>query len=391
MKTETQKTPAFRLRLSQILKGLQSPTVMGKADKERLIRTLNSHLNTIHETFQMLDQNPSSSLEKVSWEDVLKMGDQVYKQATIAGMVWTGERLEVKAIEENMASYFNMLQGFLLVSHGSKVGAGPTLSSVIHASVKQVIDSSFKLWKESVSFYGPRNNEDQNQVVPLLVGAVWEACSALKKAPSTNITAIGRAITQVAVSVKDVLREMKELKQGSSDLDEAPEEPSNRVEGDSQDEGNTNDDADIGNDLSAEEMRVAQSAISVVSSILLVIKELIRSITSLLKLENVNKESNLASLENLLKLCQGIGVQVDELGACLYPPQEAAAIKVASEKISSLLDNMQAELGSLNGNSEAFLQAGNNLRNSLTQLEIELGDFTSTDVESRMQKVTLSD
>lgn len=53
MKTETQKTPAFRLRLSQILKGLQSPTVMGKADKERLIRTLNSHLNTIHETFQV--------------------------------------------------------------------------------------------------------------------------------------------------------------------------------------------------------------------------------------------------------------------------------------------------------------------------------------------------
>lgn len=72
----------------------------------------------------------------------------------VAGMVWTGERLEVKAIEENMAAYFNMLQGFLLVSHGSKVGAGPTLSSVIHASVKQVIDSSFRLWKESVSLYG---------------------------------------------------------------------------------------------------------------------------------------------------------------------------------------------------------------------------------------------
>ncbi|XP_038892644.1 uncharacterized protein LOC120081667 [Benincasa hispida] len=364
---------------------------MGKADKERLIRTLNSHLNTIHETFQMLDQNPSSSLEKVSWEDVLKMGDRVYKQATVAGMVWTGERLEVKAIEENMASYFNMLQGFLLISHGSKVGAGPTLSSVIHASVKQVIDSSFRLWKESVSLYGPRNNENQNQVVPQLVGAVWEACSALKKAPSTNITAIGRAITQVAVSVKDVLREMKELKQGPSDLDEAPEESSNEVEGNSRDEGNSSDDADLGNDLSVEEMKVAQSAISVVSSILLVIKELIRSITSLLKLENVNKESNLASLENLLKLCQGIGVQVDELGACLYPPQEAPAIEVASEKISSLLDNMKAELGSLNGNSEGFLQACNNLRDLLKQLEIEIGVSTSTDIESRMQNVTLSD
>ncbi|XP_022150563.1 uncharacterized protein LOC111018673 isoform X1 [Momordica charantia] len=362
---------------------------MGKADKERLVRTLNSHLNTIHETFQMLDQNPSSSLEKVSWEDVLKMGDQVYKQATVAGMVWTGEGLEVKAIEENMASYFNMLQGFLLISHGSKVGAGPTLSSVIHASVKQVIDSSFRLWKESVSLYGPQNN-NQNQVIPQLVGAVWEACSALKKAPSTNITAVGRAITQVAVSVKDVLREMKELKQGSSDLDEAPEESSSKAEGDSQDDGNASDDADIGNDLSPEEMRVAQSAINVVSSILVVVKELIRSITSLLKLENINKDSNLESLENLLKLCQGIGVQVDELGACLYPPQEVPAIKAASEKISSLLDNMQAELASLNGNSEGFLKACNGLQSSLKQLEIELGGSATTGIETRMQNVTLS-
>ncbi|XP_023539450.1 uncharacterized protein LOC111800101 [Cucurbita pepo subsp. pepo] len=366
---------------------------MGKPDKERLIRTLNSHLNTIHETFQMLDQNPSSSLEKVSWDDVLKMSDQVYKQATVAGMVWTGGRLEVTEIEENMASYFNMLQGFLLVSHGSKVGAGPTLSSVIHASVKQVIDSSSKLWKESISLYGPRDSKDQNQVVPQLVGAVWEACSALKKAPSTNVTAIGRALIQVGVSVKDVLREMKELKQGPSDLDDAPEESSNKVDSSlhSQDEGNTSDDADIGDDLSAEEMRVAQSAISIISSILKVIKELIRSITSLLKLENETNESKLATLENLLRLCQGIGVQVDELGACLYPPQEVPAIKEASEKISSFLDNMQAELGSLNGNSEGFLQACNNLRNSLKQLEIELGGFADSDLESRMQNVTLND
>lgn len=223
-----------------------------------------------------------------------------------------------------------------------------------------------------------------------MVGAVWDACSALKKAPSTNITAIGRAITQVAVSVKDVLREMKELKQGSSDLDKAPEELSNAVEGDLQDEDNTSDDADIGNDLSAEEMRVAQSATNVVSSILLVIKELIRSITSLLKLENANKESNLASLENLLKQCQGIGLQVDELGACLYPPQEGPAIKVASEKIFSFLDNMQAELESLNGNSEGFLQVCDNLRDSLKQLETELGGFSSPDLETRMQNVTLS-
>jgi len=70
------------------------------------------------------------------------------------GMLWTGEQPESKAIEENMASYFNNLQGFLLVSHGSTVGAGPTLSSAVHASVKQVVDSSFRLMKETISLYG---------------------------------------------------------------------------------------------------------------------------------------------------------------------------------------------------------------------------------------------
>lgn len=70
------------------------------------------------------------------------------------GMIWSGERVEARVIEENMTAYFNMLQSFLLLSHGSMVGAGPTLSSCVHASVKQVVDSSFKLMKESVSLYG---------------------------------------------------------------------------------------------------------------------------------------------------------------------------------------------------------------------------------------------
>ncbi len=71
-----------------------------------------------------------------------------------AGMLWAGERPEVRALEENMAAYFNMLQGFLLLSHGSTVDAGRTLSSSIHASVKQVVDCSYKLFSDSVSSYG---------------------------------------------------------------------------------------------------------------------------------------------------------------------------------------------------------------------------------------------
>lgn len=127
---------------------------MGKAERERLNQSLSGHLNTIHETLQLLDQTPASSLDKLSWDDVVKTGDQVSKQATIVGMLWTGETPEAKAVEENMVTYFNTLQGLLLLSHGSMVGAGPTLSSAIHASIKQVVDCSFKLMMETVSSYG---------------------------------------------------------------------------------------------------------------------------------------------------------------------------------------------------------------------------------------------
>ena len=69
-------------------------------------------------------------------------------------MLWTGENPEVGAIEENMRSYFNILRGVILLSLSSTVKAGPTLSSGIQISVKQILDTSFTLMKESLSLYG---------------------------------------------------------------------------------------------------------------------------------------------------------------------------------------------------------------------------------------------
>ncbi|MCE2055281.1 hypothetical protein HAX54_042326 [Datura stramonium] len=363
---------------------------MGKAAKEQLNRALNEHLNTIHETLQALNQTPSSSLEKVSWKEVIQMGEQLYKQATMVGMLWTGEAPEVKALEENMASYFNMLQGLLLLSHSSTVGAGPTLSSCIHVSIKQVVDSSFMLMKESVSSYG-FDNKKQKLSIPQLVGTVWEACSALKKTPATNITAIGRAMTQVAVSMKDVLREMNELKPASSDVgDESSVQDSAEGESKSQD----SDDSfagDLGNDLSPEEMEIARLTTDVVSATLVVIKELIRSITSLLKQESsADTTTFVASLERLLKLSQEIGLQIDELGASLYPPQEISALKAAIKKILCSTDEIQVELEKLNGCSEDFVKACNGLQSSLKQLEAELDHSDATDTMPKIENLVIT-
>ncbi|KAL6193334.1 hypothetical protein ACLB2K_034418 [Fragaria x ananassa] len=362
---------------------VSSSAEMGRAEKEQLNRTLSQHLNTIHEILEVLDQNPPSTVEKVSWEDVVQMGNQVSKQATIVGMIWSGERVEARVIEENMTAYFNMLQSFLLLSHGSMVGAGPTLSSCVHASVKQVVDSSFKLMKESVSLYGAVN-KDWKSSIPQLAGAVWEACSALKKTPAANVTAIGRAVTQVAVTMKDVLREMKELKPATDPTDDEAEaeiEPH---------DDETSSDSDLGNDLSPEEMKVAELAIDAVSETLVVMKELIRTITGLLKRENPNDSSLVDSLEKLLKMCQGIGEQIDELGACLYPPQEVSTIKTIVEKMSSLADDMKAELQSLGGNLEAFIQACDCLKSSLRRLDSAVDCPTTVDLENRVQKIDLN-
>lgn len=364
---------------------------MGKAAREQLSRVLSEHLNTIHETFQMLDQTPASSLDKVSWKEVIQIGEQVSKQATMVGMLFTGETPDVKALEESMTTYFNMLQGLVLLSHGSSVGAGPTLASCIHGSVKQIVDSSFMLLQGAVSSYGSSSNKTQKLSIPQLVGAVWDACSALKKTPATNVTAIGRAMTQVTVSMKDVLREMKELKPSSTDpTDEALAEVSTIAE----DKSNSDDDScdgDLGSDLSPEEMKIAQLTTSIVSETLVVVKELIRSITTLLKQESSGGGAiSVDSLEKLLKLCQGTGVQVDELGACLYPPQEISAIKVALEKISSFTSETETELQNLKGLSEDFSKACTSLRSLLRQLETELGCSTVGDLVPEFENLVVS-
>lgn len=229
------------------------------------------------------------------------------------------------------------------------------------------------------------SNSDRKLAIPPLVGAVWEACSALKKTPATNIIAIGRAMTQVAVSIKDVVREMRELKPGSYDpTDEVSDQNSTKTKSDPLDDDDADED-DLGNDLSPEEMKVSQSAIGVVSETLVVIKELIRSITGLLKQEKPTDNGDFVnSLENLLKHCQAIGIQIDELGACLYPPQEVHAMKTAVDKISSIINDMLVEVESIKGTSETFLQACSGLRGSLRQFKSELGCTDMVELEAKM-------
>ncbi|KAL1192223.1 hypothetical protein V5N11_032688 [Cardamine amara subsp. amara] len=354
---------------------------MGKSKREDLNQFLITHLNTIYDTLQLFDRTASPTEEKVNWIDVLQMSDHLSKQATIVGMLWTGETPKAESLKETMKSYFNALQGFLLCCHGSTVGAGPTLSSIIHVSVKQIVDSSFRLLQGSVSLYEGSYDKDKKPSIPQLSGVVWEACSSFKKVPATNIIAIGRGITQVAVSMKDVLREMKEVK---------PACPSPECEASGDNNNSDVDDDDLGDDLSPEEMEVAQMVGEIVSEMIIVIKELIRVITGMIKLENPKDNGEFVdSLEKLLKLCQGSGVQIDELGACVYPPQELNKMRQTVKILQRNLDEVEAEVTQLKSSSDGFSGACGKLRNSMKQMETELEKRCEAEVVAEMQNVTL--
>ena len=193
-------------------------------------------------------------------------------------------------------------------------------------------------------------------------------------------------MTQIAVSIKDVHREMKELKPTS----EEDASPDNEVSKPDHDSDNSSE-GDLGSDLSPEEMKIAELATEVVSSTLETIKEVIRSISGLLKNPQTQSESNetVDSLENLLTVCKSMGLQVDEIGACLYPPQEVSAIRTASEKMVSLVGEMQAELEKIKGSSDAFSHSSKGLISSLKQLESELGCSSDDELVSEMENLAV--
>ncbi|EOA35511.1 hypothetical protein CARUB_v10020718mg [Capsella rubella] len=300
-------------------------------------------------------------------------------------MLWTGEPPQAEALKEAMESYFNALQGFLLHCHGSMAGAGTTLFSSIQASVKQIVGTSFRLLQGSVSLYEGEYEKGRKPSIPQLAGAVWEACSNLKKVPATNIKAIGKAMTQVTVSMKDVLREMKELKPAcfSPEPDDAYANPETETP--------NSDEDDLGDDLTPAEFEVSEMVADIVSEALVVIKELIRAITGMIKLENPKDDGAfVATLENLLKLCQDFGVQIDELGACVYPPQELSLMKQTLGRIRENIGEIEADVkGFKNSSSGALLGTCRRLQSSIENMETELDKRVDAEVVGKMQNVTL--
>ncbi|KAG7592691.1 hypothetical protein ISN45_Aa01g015510 [Arabidopsis thaliana x Arabidopsis arenosa] len=327
--------------------GKSKRTKMEKSKKKDLNQSLITHPSTnIVDTLQLYP-NASPKVEKFHWDYVLQISDYLSTQATIVRMLWTGEYPKVESLTETMKSYFNALHGFLLCFHGSTLGAGPTLSSVIHASVKQIVDSSFRLFQGSVSLYEGSYEKGKKPSIPQLSGAVLEAWSSFKKVPITNLVAIGNAISQVAVIMKDVLNEMKKVK---------PACPLSECE-----------------DFSPEQIEVAKMVADITSEAMMVII-VIRVITRTMEEEHPKENSRFVdSLEKLLKLCQRTGELIEELGTCVYyPPLKIDKMIQTVQVLEGNLDEVETQVEHMKRSSHAFPGVCRKLRDAIKLMEVEM-------------------
>lgn len=98
------------------------------------------------------------------------------------------------------------------------------------------------------------NDAKKKETIPQLSGAIWEACEALKKCPSSNCIAIGRAMTQLGVIIKDIIREMNELLSSDSSAHQGGGEMEEEEEEEDDDDEAPSDASDDEDGLSLEEV-----------------------------------------------------------------------------------------------------------------------------------------
>jgi hypothetical protein len=459
---------------------------MGKLQKGRvadLSRILQRVTASLNETFVLLNEAAPAESVKGDWSEVKKAADLVSKNSTTIGLLWTqGPKVDEAA--EAMKTFADSLQGLILLCHGYTVGAGPTLFQTIRNAVKVVLDAGLSLLTRVVSFSVKGSaREEREAALPALVGCVWEACNAIKKTPYTNRAAIGRSLAQVATSVKDVLREIGEMREGkpADQADEcgcghsheeaaatashshdhghgpcghdhdhdhdhsghlhthdhsghgqcghdhphgghshsghghshAPVHAHNHSHSHSHSHGNCGHDhgpsghghghglgqshthehtghEDCGHDhgdgtssieslefndeLSPEEMEVADATKGIVASILDFVKQLLYVAADP---PQGNDESSTEYLENVLKHCKSLGVEVDEFGASLYPPQEINQLRDRIAKSDALVESIKEEVKAAKGSvPEALEAASETVRDGQTQLKQCLGGLS---------------
>lgn len=196
-------------------------------------------------------------------------------------------------------------------------------------------------------------------------------------------------MTQVGVYLKDILREMNELPIGSSDNTAGKSSNGTADTASCSDRDEMSFDLDLDDEFSEEEIAVAKLVITVASDSLVVVKETIRFITGLLKSagnQSGANEDKVDTMEQLLIYCRAVADQVNDLGAAVYPPQDASDMKLTAKRLYDGINGMRKEIGNLGGSPAGAFAALDGLEKCLGSLEAEVAD----DVVDEMENLTIS-
>ncbi|CAK9193675.1 unnamed protein product, partial [Sphagnum troendelagicum] len=340
---------------------------MGRTQKGRvadLSKALLRRTASLRDSLRLLNEAAAGEVVKEDWGEVKKVADKVAKDATTIGMLWT-QGLKDEDANQALKTYFEGLQALLLLCHACTVGAGPTLIVTIRNAAQQVVNASLTLLTRAVSFsIKGAEKQEREAILPAHVGSVWEACNTLKRTPYTNRTAVGRSITQVATSVKNVLQKIRQIKEGQSsqrnacDCGHADDEGRRRNEAYSHHAAHSH-----GHELSEEEMAVVEAARHVVECSLDFIKQLLY-VAAEVPGPQGTEESSTGCLENVLKHCKGLGVEVDKFGAYLHPPQQTDPLRGRIMKMETIVNLISTQVSETRGSEcEGLDLASKSLQN----------------------------
>jgi hypothetical protein len=143
---------------------------------------------------------------------------------------------------------------------------------------------------------------------------------------------------------------------------------------------------DSNEELSEEEMAVVEAARHVVECSLDFIKQLLYVAAEVLVPQGT-KESSTGFLENVLKHCKGLGVEVDKLGAYLHPPQQTDPLHGRIMKMETLLNLISTQVRETRGSiPEGLDLALKSLQNAKTELFM----LSSLELQEALKLTSLS-
>ncbi|CAM6064192.1 unnamed protein product, partial [Sphagnum tenellum] len=125
---------------------------------------------------------------------------------------------------------------------------------------------------------------------------------------------------------------------------------------------------DSNEELSEEEMAVVEAARHVVECSLDFIKQLLY-VAAEVPVPQGTEESSTGFLENVLKHCKGLGVEVDKFGAYLHPPQQTDPLRDRIMKMETLVNLISTQVRETRGSvPEGLDLAFKSLQNAKTEL-----------------------